>query len=114
MLLGLFKKCVLSENSFKNMEIHSFRGPFLRFPVHFVESAKKAEFQTSFGASTLNEEQRSITLQTKNFPTRLLIHRYVEFSQNVDWKMMAIISLKLRNPGFKIFIESGFWMIIIA
>ena len=47
-------------------------------------------------------------LQTKNFPTRLLMHRYVEFSQNVNWKMMAIISLKMRNPGFEIFIESGF------
>ena len=46
--------------------------------------------------------------QTKNFPRRLLILRYVEFSQNVDWKMMVIISLKMRNPGFEIFIESGF------
>ena len=56
----------------------------------------------------MNEEQRSITLQTKNFPRQLLIHRYVEFSQNVDLNMMSIISLKMRNPGFEIFIESGF------
>ena len=47
-------------------------------------------------------------MQTKNFPRRFLIYRYVEFSQNVDWKMMAIISLKRRNFGFEIFIESGF------
>ena len=50
----------------------------------------------------------SIILQTKNSPNRLLINRYVEFSQNVDWKMMAIISVKMRNPGFEIFIEYGF------
>ena len=50
----------------------------------------------------------SIILQTKKFPIRLLIHRYVEFSQNVDLKMMPIISLKMRNHGFKIFIEAGF------
>ena len=55
----------------------------------------------------MNEEQKSIILQTKNFPRRLLIHRYVEFSQNV-WKVMAIISLKMRSPGFEIFFESGF------
>ena len=56
----------------------------------------------------------SLILQTKNFPRRLLIHRYGEFSQNVDWKMMAIISRKMRNPGFEIFTESGFPMGIIA
>ena len=50
----------------------------------------------------------SIILQTKKFPRQLLIHRYLEFSQNVDWNMMAIISLKRRNPGFELFIESGF------
>ena len=32
-----------------------------------------------------------------------LKHRYDEFSQNFDWEIMAIISLKLRNPGFEIF-----------
>ena len=47
-------------------------------------------------------------LQTKNFPRQLLVHRYVEFSQNVDWNTMAIISLKVRNPGFEIFVESDF------
>ena len=50
----------------------------------------------------------SIILQTKSFPRRLLSHRFVEFSQNVDWKMMVIISLKVRNLGFKIFFQSGF------
>ena len=59
----------------------------------------------------MNEEPRSIILQTKQFPqtTRLLIHRYVEFSQNVGWKVMVIISLKIRNLGFESFPESGFW-----
>ena len=56
----------------------------------------------------MNEEQGSIIFQTKIFPRRLLIHRYVEFSQNDDWKMMVIISLKTRNPEFEIFFESGF------
>ena len=90
------------------MEIHSFLEPLPHFPVHFLESLKKSEFQLCFGTWNLNEEQRSIILQTKNFPRRPLIHRYVEFSQNVDWKMMAIFSLKMRNSGFEIFIESGF------
>ena len=56
----------------------------------------------------MNEEHWANILQTKHFPRRLLILRNVEISQNVDWKMMAIISLKMRNPGFEIFIESGF------
>ena len=47
-------------------------------------------------------------MQAKNLPRQLLIHRYVEFSQNVDWNMTSIISLKMKNPGFEIFIESGF------
>ena len=47
-------------------------------------------------------------LQIRIFPRQLQIHCYGEFSQNVEWKMMVIISLKLRKPGFKIFFESGF------
>ena len=47
-------------------------------------------------------------MQTRNLPRRLLIHRYVEFSQNVDWKMIVITSLKMRNPEFEIFFQSGF------
>ena len=90
------------------MEIHLFLGPFPRFQAQFFESVKKAEFQLSFGALNLNEEQKSIILQAKNFPRRLQIHRYAEFSHNVDWNMMAIISLKMRNPEFEIFIDSGF------
>ena len=35
----------------------------------------------------MNEEQRSNILQ-KNFARSLLIHRYAEFSQNVDLKMI--------------------------
>ena len=27
---------------------------------------------------------------------------------NIDWKMMAITSLKMRNLGFRICLESGF------
>ena len=96
------------KKSFKNMEIYSFLGPFPPFSVQFMESMKKFEFQICFGACNLNEKQRPIILQTKSLPRRLLIHRYVEFSQSVDWKMMAIISLKMRNPGLEIFIESSF------
>ena len=36
------------------------------------------------------------------------MYRNVEISQDVDWKMMANILLKMRNPGFEIFFESGF------
>ena len=96
------------KKSIKIMKIHSFLEPFCRLLVHFLESMKKAEFQIFLGASNLNEEHKSIILQTKIFSRRLLIHRYVEFSQDVDWKMIAIISLKMRNPGFEIFVESGF------
>ena len=62
----------------------------------------KAEFQIFFGARDLNEQQRS---NKKSPKTTLLlaIHRYVEFSQNVDWKTMAIILLKMKIPGFKKF-----------
>ena len=42
------------------------------------------------------------------FPRGLQIYRYVEFSQNVGWKMLAMISLKMRNLEFEIFFESGF------
>ena len=66
MLLGNFKICILSGiNSFKNMEIHSFRGPFPHFPVHSLESVEKAAFQICSGASNLNEEHWSIILETK-------------------------------------------------
>ena len=41
--------------------------------------------------------------QTRNFPRRIQSHRYVEFLQNVDWKMMAIISLKMGDPKSEIF-----------
>ena len=64
----------VGEDCFKNMEIHSFLRPFFHFPVQALESVKKAEFRICFGALYLNEEQRSIILQTKT----------VEFSQNVD------------------------------
>ena len=107
MLLGQFKICLLSENQFKNMEIHSFLGPFPRFPVHFLENVKNAEFQLCFGASNLNEEQ-------KNFPRCLLIHRHVELSQNVNWKAMTTISLTIRNPGFEFSLNLVFRMVIIA
>ena len=57
----------------------------------------------------MNEEQRSIILQTKNVLRRLLImQRYLEFSENVDWKMLVIILLEMRNSEFEIFFESGF------
>ena len=62
----------------------------------------------------MNEEFKSLILQAKNVPSRLLMHRYVEFSLNVNWQMMVIISFKMRNPGLKIFIKSGFRMAIIA
>ena len=62
----------------------------------------------------MNEEQRSIILQTKNCPGQLLIHRNFEISQNVDEKMMAVIPVKMRNPGFEISLNLVFWMVIIA
>ena len=49
-----------------------------------------------------------LILQTNNLPRRLQIHRYVEFSQNVGWKLVAMISLKMRKLGFEMFFESDF------
>ena len=114
MLHGQFKIYILSEKAvskiwkFIHFLDHSFAFQSIFWKVNFLESLKKSEFQINSDAWSLNEEQWSIILQTKNFPRRLLIHRYVEFSQNVDWKMIVIISLKMRNPGFENFFESGF------
>ena len=78
------------------------------FPVDVLEDVKKAEFQIWFVARNLQEEHMSIILQTKNCPRGLQVHRYVEFSQNIGWEMMEMISLKMRNLGFEIFFEAGF------
>ena len=83
----------------------SWTIPLLSSP--FFRKHEKAEFQFSFGALNLNEDQRSIILQAKRFPRQLQIPRYADLSQNFDWKMMVIISLKMRNPAFEIFIELG-------
>ena len=81
MLLGHFKVCQLSEkNSHQNMEVHSFLGLFLHFPVDNLEDVKRTEFQIYFGARNLNEEQMPMILQTKYFLGRLQIHYYAEFS----------------------------------
>ena len=85
-------------DSFKNMEFRLDLGQSPRFPVAVLEDVEKDEFQVCSRARNLNEEQRSIILQTKHFPTRLQIHCYVEFLPNVDWKIMAITALKMRNP----------------
>ena len=39
---------------------------------------------------------------------------YVAFSLNVDWYMMVINSLKMRNLGFESFFESGISVLAIA
>ena len=84
-------------------------------PSFSSQDVKKSEFQISVVARNLNEEQRSIILLTTNFPRprRLQIHRYVEFSQNVGWKMLAMISLKMRNLRFEISLNLVFRMVII-
>ena len=47
-------------------------------------------------------------MQTKYFARQLLIHHNVDISQNVNWRVMVIISLKMRNPECESFFESGF------
>ena len=108
-LVSLRYVCYLKKNCFKNIEIDSFLRPFPRFPVNFLESVKKSEFQISFGASNLNEEQRSIILQTKYFPRRLLIHRYVEFSQNVGWKNDGDHFTQNEESGIRNFLSIWFF-----
>ena len=95
------------------MKIHSFLGLFPHFSVDVLEDMKKAEFLICFGARNLNEKQRSIISIQKNFPNEFKSVAMLS-SQNVDWKMMAIISVKMRHPGFEIFFESSFRIAIIA
>ena len=87
------------KKTFKNMEVHSFLGLLSRSRFDLLKDVKKAEFKICFGERNLNEEQRSTILQTNKFPRQTQIHRYAEFSQNIDWIMMLIIYLKMRNPG---------------
>ena len=108
MSLGLFKLWLLSEKSFKYIVKCSSCELLCPFPVHVGRCKKKNEFQSCFGAGNLNKEHISIILQTKDSPRQLQIRPCFEFSQDVDWKMMAIISLTVRNPGFEIFFDSGF------
>ena len=96
------------KNNFKNLQIHSFIGLFPCFPVNVLKDV------TKLNSRNFNEEQRLIIFKATNFPTRIHIHRYIELSQNVDWKTMAIMSLKLNNQGFEIFFESGIRMVTIA
>ena len=53
--------------NFKVMEFHSFSRLFLCFLVDGFEDVTKVEFKICFGVRSLNEEQRSIILQTKVF-----------------------------------------------
>ena len=109
MLLSHFKVCLLSEKQFqKNIEIHSFLGLFRRFPVDGLEDEKKTEFQICFVARNLNEEHRSIILQTKISPDDFKSIATLSLHKMFGWKMVAMISLKMRNLGFEIFFESGF------
>ena len=90
------------------MEIHLFLGEFPRSQFNVLQDEQKDEFQICCGERNLNEKQRSVILERKTFPIQTQINRYVEVLQNAKWKMTAIISLKVRNLGFKIFFESGF------
>ena len=85
------------KNSFKYMDIHSFIRPFPRFPVDLLEGVKKLKSKFA-----LEHGRR-----------RLQIHLYIEFSQNVDWKLTAKISLKMRTLGFDISYECVFFRMAI-
>ena len=98
----------IREHSFKNIEIHSLLELLPGCPVDVLEDVKRSEFQVCFVERNVNEEQGQSFCKQKISPRRLQIHRYIEFSHNVGWKMMAMISLKMRNLGFEIFFESGF------
>ena len=77
------------KTSFKNI----VSGSFLRLPppllVYVLEGVERFRFQIC----------KNILI-----PAQLC----VKFSQNIDWKIIAIISLQMRNLGFKIFLKSGF------
>ena len=82
---------------------------FFHFSVYALEDNKIA-IQQILVARILNEDQRSIILQTTNFPSPLYVHRNAKFSQNV-WKMMLIIYMK--NLRFELALNLVFWMVII-
>ena len=46
----------------------------------------------------MNEEPRSVILQTKNPPVDFKSIATLSFHKMLTWQMMAIISLKMRNP----------------
>ena len=109
-LRGQFKKCVLSEKIVSKIcKFIYFLDHSLAVQSIFWKVWKKlnSNFVLELEIWKRNRGQSFYSKQQIS-PRRLLIHRYVEFSQNVDSKMMAIISLKLRSPEFEIFIESGF------
>ena len=86
------------ENPFISRSIPSLSSPF-------SGSVKRTEFQICFVACNLNDV---IDFVNKKFLEKTSSPSQCRDSQNVDWKMMAIISLNMRNPGFEISIESGF------
>ena len=95
MLLGQFKICLLSEKAIsKILKFIHFSDHSLAFQVwKKLNSNLLWSMKFEWGTEVNN-------FANKNFLRQLLIHRYFEFSSNVDWKMMVIISLKMRNPGF--------------
>ena len=93
--------------------IHLFLGLFPPLPVHVLEDMKSRILNVIWSRN-LNDAKRPIILQPAKFPRPLQIHRHVKFSQNNDWRMMAIISSYVGNVGLKIFFESGFDMVIVA
>lgn len=60
----------------------------------FWKMWQKANFQIFLGTRNFNKEQRSVILL---WFSRLQIHLYIAFSQNVDWNRMVIISLQMTH-----------------
>ena len=94
-------------NSFISRTIPSFSSRYAR-------RCEQSWIQICFGARNLNEEQRTITLQTKNFLRRLQIHGYLELSQNFGWKWWRLFHSKWGILDSKFSLNLVFRIVFIA
>ena len=106
LLLGQFKVCILAENNTVSTYGESFISrTTCSFSSRYFGICGKAEFLICLAARMRNRDQSFLN---KDLSRRLQIYDYIDFSQNVDWKMVSIISPKMRDLGFEIFFENAF------
>ena len=78
------------------MKIYLLLGLFPRTAVDALEDVKETEFQTCFAARILRDEQRSFCKQKLSADDFKSVAT-LSFHKIVSQKMVAMISLKMRN-----------------